>query len=248
MSCEGAVKSATVGHRPFDLLRVALLAPRHAVAALDAFYGGRLGMDRTEPGSFRIGSAELSFIGADGSPFYHFALLVPGDRFEAALEWARGRVDVLPGGARGGVVFDFDNWDACAFYFHDPAGNIVELIAHRGLGETGATSRFAASELLGLSEIGLVGEHQTIARELERVGIGLYDGAVAPDRLAFFGGRAKVLIVAPAGRGWLPTGRPAEPHPVAVAVTGAAPADVDAGGHRVRVESRTIAGMAPAAR
>ena len=35
----------------------------------------------------------------------------------------------------GELVFDFTNWDARAFYFHDPAGSIVELIAHRGIGE-----------------------------------------------------------------------------------------------------------------
>jgi len=31
----------------------------------------------------------------------------------------------------GSGVFDFENWDARAVYFLDPAGSIVELIAHR---------------------------------------------------------------------------------------------------------------------
>ena len=55
-------------------------------------------------------------------PYYHFALLVPGDRFDAALAWARDRVELLPDRETGEVVFDFANWDAMAIYFHDPGG------------------------------------------------------------------------------------------------------------------------------
>ena len=86
----------------------------------------------------------LELRAAAGAPFYHFALLVPGDRFDAALAWARERVELLPDRETGEVVFDFTNWDARAVYFHDPAGNIVELIAHRGIGEGGVTGPFAA--------------------------------------------------------------------------------------------------------
>jgi len=32
-------------------------------------------------------------------------------------------------------------WDAQACYFHDPAGNIVEFIAHRGLAEVADVTR-----------------------------------------------------------------------------------------------------------
>jgi hypothetical protein len=216
----------------FELLRVDLRAPRACLPALDGFYGARLGLERVDDLTFRLGGGRLRFVPGDGSPFYHFALLVPGDRFDAALAWARERVEILPGGDVDDVVFDFDNWDALAFYFHDPAGNIVELIAHRGLGEAGTAGAFTASELLGISEIGVVGEPAEIARGLERAGLRLYDGEVAPGRLAFFGERAKVLIVAPEGRGWLPTGRPAEPHPVEVVVAGATEG-VRVGGHRI---------------
>ena len=217
---------------PFELLRVSLRAPRPATSALDAFYGERLGLGRAREGGFVVGAGELRFEPADGAPFYHFALLVPGDRFDAALEWARGRVEILPGGDIDAVVFDFDNWNALAFYFHDPAGNIVELIAHRGLGESGTRGAFGASELLGISEIGVVGDSAEIAPALAAAGIRLYDGSLEPGRLAFFGDRATVLIVAPEGRGWLPTGRPAEPHPVDVVAAGAS-VPLRVGGHRI---------------
>ena len=98
---------------------------------------------------------ELVATGDGTDPFHHFALLVPGDRFDAARAWLGERAETL---ARddGETVFPFDFWDARAVYFHDPAGNIVELIAHAGTAERGATGDFSAAELAGLSEVGIV--------------------------------------------------------------------------------------------
>ena len=124
----------------------------------------------------RPGASTLEFGEDDGAPFYHFALLVPGDRFEAARRWAAARLPLLPGGDLDGVVWEFSNWDALACYFHDPAGNIVELIAHRGLAESGRSGAFEAGELVEVSEIGLVGEPQATASALARLQLELYDG------------------------------------------------------------------------
>jgi len=175
---------------------------------LPRFYGDVLGLP-LDGDAIRIGETVLRFAPRDGGPFYHFALLVPGDRFDAALGWARGRVELLGG------VFDFDAWDAEAVYFHDPAGNIVELIAHHGVAENGRSGELAAEELVGLSELGIVGDPPGLLRSLETAGLALWDGsAEGENTLAFVGERARTLILAPAGRGWLSTGRPAEPHPV----------------------------------
>jgi catechol 2,3-dioxygenase-like lactoylglutathione lyase family enzyme len=175
---------------------------------LSAFYRDVLGLT-VDANAVRIGETMLRFEPGDGEPFYHFALLVPGDRFDAALAWARERVELLGG------VFDFEAWDARAVYFHDPAGSIVELIAHRGLEENERTGDFAAEELVGFSELGIVGDQAIELRMLESHGLSLWDGTIEePNRLAFVGERGRTLILAPPGRGWLPTGRPAEPHPV----------------------------------
>jgi catechol 2,3-dioxygenase-like lactoylglutathione lyase family enzyme len=176
------------------------------------FYGGELGLP-LDGEAIVVGETRLRFDVEEGGAFYHFALLVPGDRFEAALAWAQQRVDVL------GDVFEFENWDAVAAYFHDPAGSIVELIAHHGLEENGRTGGFSAEELVGFSELGIVGDKQDELRLLERRGLSLWDGAIEePDRLAFVGEKGRTVILAPPGRGWLPTGRPAEPHPVEFAL------------------------------
>jgi hypothetical protein len=172
------------------------------------FYGGELGLP-LDGDAIKIGETRLRFRVEPGGAFYHFALLVPGDRFPAALQWTRGRVELL------GDVFEFENWDAEAVYFHDRAGSIVELIAHHGLEENGRAGIFAADELVGFSELGIVGDPPRLLQQLETEGLELWSGTVdEPDRLAFVGEKGRTLIIAPPGRGWLPTDRPAEPHPV----------------------------------
>ena len=172
------------------------------------FYGGELGVPLAGD-AIVAGETRLRFHVENGEAFYHFALLIPGDRFDAALAWAQERVELL------GDVFDFENWNAHAVYFHDPAGNIVELIAHHGLEESGREGAFAATEFLGFSELGVVGDRPSLLLELEGLGLRLWDGSIeGRDRLAFVGERGRTFILAPVGRGWLPTDRPAEQHPV----------------------------------
>jgi hypothetical protein len=177
-------------------------------AELAGFYADVLELPRAGD-AIRIGETTLRFAPQDGKPFYHFALLVPGDRFDAALTWAQKRVELL------GDVFESDAWDSRAVYFHDPAGNIVELIAHHGLCDNGRDGEFAAEELVGFSELGIVGDKTALLARLETSGLQMWDGTLeAPNLLAFVGEQGRTLILAPPGRGWMPTGRPAEPHPV----------------------------------
>ncbi len=195
------------------------------------FYGDRLGLGlslrKGRELAVEVGESVLEFDAVGGSPFYHFALLGPGNRFGEMLEWAGERVKLLPERKTGDVVFDFAHWDAKACYFHDPSGNIVELIAHRAVGEARATGAFTAGELLGVSEIGLVGDPPALAGALEReLGLEVWSGTVTGERsLAFVGEQARTLILCRPGRPWLPTTRPAEAHPVAVVLAGQAPGE-----------------------
>jgi hypothetical protein len=216
--------------------RVTLEAPDAKLAVLAAYYTTTLGARKdADQSGVTIGLTALSFNGSSvGRPFYHFAFLVPGDRFDAAFSWAQSRLELLPESEAGEVVFDFENWEARAFYFHDPADNIVELIAHNGVGESGASGPFDPRELLGLSELGLIGKSAEIAHGLEAIGLRLWDGVLSPGRLAFFGERTKTLIVAEPGRGWLPTGRPAEAHPADLMIAGIPAAEITVGAYRIR--------------
>jgi catechol-2,3-dioxygenase len=207
---------------PADLriAELTLAAPAAALGELERFYGGGLGLETAADGArldVRVGDAGLRFEGTrEGAPFYHFAFLVPGGGFDAAHAWLAERAEILPNADTGETVFDFSFWDALACYCHDPAGNILELIAHRDIGGV-----FAGGEdLLAISEIGLVTpDPPATARALhDELGLELWSGDL--DSLAFVGRKAHTLILCRPGRGWLPTGRPAREHPVDVLVAG----------------------------
>jgi hypothetical protein len=223
-----------------DFLNVRLGAPGRGLPRLADFYGARLGIQIEQTDgrlAMTLGATRLEFQPSAGRPFYHFALLAPGNRFAELLDWIDGRTELLPDPDSGEVVFDFTNWNAQACYFHDPAGNIVELIAHSGVGETSTQGPFAARELLGFSELGLVGDPAAMARVLRsEIGLELWDGTLEEQgRLAFVGEAARTLILSPPGRGWLPTGRPAEAHPVEVLLSGSAEKEALLEGTRYRI-------------
>jgi hypothetical protein len=200
---------------------VRLQAANGSESALEDFYVGALGLDSIETG-VKIGETQLVFESGPGEPFYHFALLVPGNRFDQALEWITERTKLLPDPKSGEVVFDFDNWDALACYFHDPVGNIVELIAHREIDESDKEGPFTAAELLGFSELGLVGDKTEMAATLQsELGLEQWDGDIDGEaRIAFVGEKARTFILSAEGRGWLPTARRAEAHACEVVISG----------------------------
>jgi hypothetical protein len=208
-----------------EILEVELASAPVDRAAVEEFYGERLGLARLGGVDgvtrFAVGAASLSF--RDGSagerPFYHFALLVPGNRFDAARRWGSSAAPLLP--YEGETRLRFDDWDADACYFLDPAGNIVELIAHHGVAESVATGSFDVSEVRGVSEIGIVvtAPVEAIAL-LERAGLPLWSGDARArgEVFAFVGRKAHTAILTSPGHPWLPTGRPAEVHPLTTSI------------------------------
>ena len=196
---------------------------------LAAFYGALLAATPSAVGRVTagVGETRLAFSPADGEPFFHVALLVPGDRFTAAAGWLDAHVAALVDPDDGRRHFDFAGWDARAVYFHDPAGNIMELIAHRGLADNGRHGPFSADELAGVSEVGIVCDPVTLAPAIATLGHAVWDGDVTrPGGLAFAGEKGRTLILARPGRGWMPTGRPAEEAPMWLTVTGGRPGQV----------------------
>lgn len=134
----------------------------------------------------------------------HFAVNVPPERFEEAVEWVRGRAALLHDDV------DFPSWRARSAYFFDPAGNIVELIARE---------RAPGDELfLEVSEVGLpVDDVGSAVDWLEsELGLPHFDG----DRRNFsaVGDDRGLFIVVPVGRPWLYTDRPAPDAPLRVAI------------------------------
>src|SRR5262249_35648377 len=108
--------------------------------------------------------------------------------------------------------------------------------------ESAVQGPFRADELRGVSEVGVVGpDPRAMAAALEPLAIELWSGTLdEPGRLAFMGGRDGVLILSGPGRGWMPTGRPAQIWPVDVEAEGERDAEATLPGtvHRVRTVRR----------
>jgi hypothetical protein len=212
-----------------QILRARLQAAAESLDEVSGFYGGRVGI------------TEIEFEPVAGvRPFYHFALRVPKNRFEAARDWIAARSPLLAGPG-GETTFQFDFWDAQACYALDPADNILELIAHRRLPEESSVDGpFSADELIGMCELGLVvRSRRTAAEALAPLGIELSSGTLdEPGGLAFMGGLDGMLILSEPGRGWIPIDRPAEPWPVDVTVAGSVDSKTEFDGHVVRSTRR----------
>ncbi|MCB0874785.1 MAG: hypothetical protein KDB46_01160 [Solirubrobacterales bacterium] len=197
----------------FEIETLALETSASAAPELMEFYGARLGLETVSSADggveVAVGGAKLVLHPSAGDPFHHFALLVPADRFEAARAWITGATELLGGGR--GPVFEFAAWSARAVYFTDPAGNIVELISHRGVGEPGAGGPFSGDELLGISEAGLVvAEPAAAARLLGVAGVPVWDGDPGAG-IAFAGRKGHTLVLSSPERNWMPTKRRATP-------------------------------------
>jgi len=137
---------------------------------------------------------------------------VPGHRFDAAHAWLAERVELLA--LDGDPVVAFPDWNALALYFHDPAGSIVEFIAHRDIeGEGPTDGAFTPRELLGVSEMGIVDDKRSTAEALHtEMGIDQWSGRADdaslddPLRLAFLGRKAQthpanIVLAGATGRG-----------------------------------------------
>jgi catechol-2,3-dioxygenase len=188
------------------ILEVVLPAPDPE--ALAAFHGPAYGSSRIR---FEPGPEVCS----------HFAVNVPPQRFEEAVDWARERVELVDDDV------PFPAWRARSAYFFDPGGNIVELIAReRAPGE---------DLFLEISEVGLpVADVGSAVDWLEgELGLPHFSGnrrdfsAVGDDRGLF--------IVVPVGRPWLFTEEPAPDAPLRVTIESdrSAELEVPGSGHVV---------------
>lgn len=192
-----------------------LILYTNALPEMKAFYGQTLGlhlvMDRRHAFAVQIGGTMVEFHVNDDSCHYHFAINVPPGSIEAAHDWLAARTPILPRDAD--QIVDFPNWKARAVYFHDPAGNIVELIARDQL-DFHPSGEFSKDHMAGVSEVGLpvrdmawvVGRVQSETEEPV-----YWRGG--PDFVAL-GDVEGLLLFVPSGQwDWLPTGEIARAAP-----------------------------------
>lgn len=150
------------------------------------------------------------------APVYHFACTIPFHKVAEAQSWMAQKVALIDLG-EGKHLADFKNWDAKAFYFFDPAGNIVEFI-----GRQDATAPdlapFTGRSLLNVSEIGIVTDDVALTcRQLEELWqVPLFHKQTATSSFAACGDDEGLFIVVKEGRHWYPTQLPAASAPMRV--------------------------------
>jgi catechol-2,3-dioxygenase len=181
--------------------------------------GLELPLDEESAGRFTVqaGETRLTFVEAvEGKPTYHFAFNIPENKLPQAQEWLARRIPVLRQDGR--EVFHFEDWNAHAFYFHDPAGNVAEFIARHNL-RNGAPGPFTAGDILYASEIGLVVDDvpAEVKALNETLGLQLY--RPGSERFAPMGDEHHLLILNHRDRGWWED-TPSRPYPVLARLSG----------------------------
>ncbi|MFC4023030.1 VOC family protein [Oceanobacillus longus] len=158
--------------------------------------------------SFRIGigSSELEFTSENvkGHPYYHFAFNIFANKFDEAKSWVKERVQLNVRDGEDEVYFS--HFQAHAFYFYDPAGNIVEFISRPFTSKKGEEP-FSIEGVLNISEIGLtVADAISAGEKLIEIGINERDNdPLSSTSLNFMGEKSKgifILLNQP-GREWI---------------------------------------------
>ena len=191
----------------------------HLIGELKRFYTEVLGLELVESRkrhfTIAAGDSQIRFAQAskDEEPFYHFAFSIPNNQMQQAKKWLQNRVDLIQ--KDGKTDFRFENWNADAIYFYDPAGNIVEFIAHHNLSNA-SEKPFSGRSILSVCEIGYPAENVRLFSDCikEELNVGLWDGD--EQNFAAVGDEEGLFIIVPVDRPWFPVGKKAKEYPVAV--------------------------------
>lgn len=120
------------------------------------FYSKKLGFELLYSSNvdaiFKIGKSKLKIVESNLFQPYHFAINIPCNKDNEALEWLKQRVEVF--NTDNVEIHDFDFWNAKAIYFYDAEKNIVEFIARKNLNNQ-SQENFTVNSLLEISEIGI---------------------------------------------------------------------------------------------
>lgn len=161
-----------------------------------------------------VGSSDLRLIHGMKEAWFHVAFHVRAEAFDRVVAQLGGKIPLLTAGVGGGLEREFPRWNAKAVYAEDPAGNIVEWITRPSV--AWPTEPKPQPDVTAIAEIGipLVNWAEDLA-EAQRW-LPVWDQP-ANDFVAL-GDWDGLLIAVPEGRGWVPTGRPAQYFPCAGAL------------------------------
>lgn len=186
---------------------------------LRGFYGNVLELPIEESTEeyfqMSIGTSTLIFRHSELKTSYHFAINIPGNQFTLAKHWAKERV-ILNREAAVDEIY-YARFEADAFYFEDPAGNVIELIARRNVDRW---SDFSVESFLNLGEISITTPFvEEVGEKLQEIGIPI-SGHVQlnPDELNFLGKKDTFILLVPPHRRWYFSNRMSETSPLEIAL------------------------------
>ncbi|MBT2570591.1 serine hydrolase [Planococcus sp. ISL-110] len=184
---------------------------------MKGFYEYQLGFRIVEEDdssfTLSIGESQLVFRESERAAVYHFALNIPGNQFTLAKWWASERVTLNRQEGMDEVFYA--NFDADAFYFQDPAGNVIEFIGRRSVDRMG---NFTVDSLLNISEVSITTPYvKEVGEQIEEMDIPVRGNkGIDPKSLNFLGsGHAYIILVAPK-RTWYFSKQRSETHPLVI--------------------------------
>ncbi|WP_340016023.1 VOC family protein [Paenibacillus sp. FSL K6-1318] len=187
---------------------------------LKHFYRDTLGMEvfsvTDQAFNLQVGRTKMIFKQSetDREPFYHVAWLIPTNLFKEAKQWAASRV-VLSREEDRDETYSA-TWNSHSLYFEDPAGNIIELIAHHRI-QNESDHDFSTQDILQVCEVGLVTEDVlSTVNELQQMGLTRW-GEVS-ETFAPVGDVYGLFIVVKKDRTWFFSTQKAQIYPLEVSI------------------------------
>ena len=141
-------------------------------------------------------------------PYYHFAFNIPHNQLDAAKAWLEPRCPLVKLG-NGEHIIHFQHWNAHAFYFLDPAGNILEFIARHTL-KNEREGVFSEKNILCASETGVVAPDVVKAADQLCKAAKLDRYRPGDENFTAVGDEHGLFIVVRTGRRWFSSDRAAE--------------------------------------
>ena len=184
---------------------------------LRGFYGNVLEIPLEESTDehfqISIGTSTLIFRLCEIQASYHFAINIPGNQFTLAKHWAKERI-ILNREAAVDEIY-YTRFEADAFYFEDPAGNVIELIARRNVDKW---SDFSIESFLNLSEVSITTPFvEEAGDKLQEIGIPISGHVqIEPDELNFLGKKDTFILLVPPKRRWYFSKRMSKTSPLEV--------------------------------